>query len=61
MGKKSRRGRRTTTDAVPAATQNTDESHKATTMGLEHIVFTQGCAQDAARFEEYLHVLASYV
>ena len=61
MGKKSRRGRRTITDAAPAATQSADESHKATTMGLEHVVFTQGGAQDAAKFEEYLEVMASYV
>ena len=61
MIKKNRRSRRTTAAAAPAATQNPDESHKAPTPGLKDIVFTEGSAQDAARFEENLRTLASYV
>ena len=62
MVKKNRRSRRTTAAAAPAAThQNPDESHKAPTPGLRDIVFTEGSAQDAARFEENLRTLASYV
>ena len=61
MVKKSRRSRRTTAAAAPAATQNQDESYEAPTLGLKKIVFTEGTAQDAARFEENLRTLASYV
>ena len=61
MGKKSRRGRRTTTDAASTENQSSDDFEKAPTMGLEHIVLTHGGAQDAAKFEEYLEVLSSHV
>ena len=61
MGKKSRRGRKTTTDAASAENQSSDDFEKAPTMGLEHIVLTHGGAQDAAKFEECLEVLSSHV
>ena len=61
MGKKSRRGRRTTTDAASAENLSADDTQKAQTMGLEHVVLTHGGAQDAAKFEEYLEVLSSHV
>ena len=51
MVKKSRRSRRTTAAAAPAATQNQDETYKITTLGLKDIVFTEGTAQDAEKFE----------
>ena len=58
MGKKSRRGRRTTTDTTSVENQSSDE---APTLGLGHIVFNHGGPQDAAKFEEYLETLSSYV
>ena len=58
MGKKNRRGRRTTADTTSAENQNDEE---APTLGLKHIVFTHGGPQDAAIFEEYLEVLSSHV
>ena len=61
MVKKSRRSRRTTAAAAPAATQNQDETYKAPTLGLKDIVFTEGTLQDAARFEENPRTLASHV
>ena len=62
MVKKNRRSRKATAAAAPAAThQNPDELYKAPTPGLKDIVFTEGSAQDAARFEENLRTLASYV
>ena len=57
----SRRSRRTTAAAAPAATENQDETYKAPTLGLKDIVFTEGTAQDAARFKENLRKLASHV
>ena len=62
MVKKNRRSQRATAAAAPAAThQNPDELYKAPTTGLKDIVFTEGSAQDAARFEENLRTMASYV
>ena len=62
MVKKNRRSRRSTAAAAPAAThQNPDDLYKAPTPGLKDVVFTEGSAQDAARFEENLRTLASYV
>ena len=61
MAKKNRRTRRTIASQAPAATENQDEAYKASTLGLKDIVFTEGTPQDAARFEEVLRNLASYV
>ena len=58
MGKKNRRGRRTTADTTSEENQNDEE---APTLGFKHIVFTHGGPQDAAKFEEYLEVLSSHV
>ena len=65
MGKKSnqrfQRGRRSTAARAPAATPNADESYKAPTLGMRDVTFTEGTAQDAARFEDVINKLASYV
>ena len=62
MTKKNRRSRRATAATTSAAThQNPDDLYKAPTTGLKDIVFTEGSAQDAARFEENLRTLANYV
>ena len=46
---------------APAATPNKDETYKAPTLGMKEVTFTEGTAQDAARFEEVVGKLASYV
>ena len=61
MANKNRRSQRTTAAQALAATQNQDETYKAPTLGLKDIVFTEGTAQDAARFKEVLRKLASHV
>ena len=65
MGKKSnqrfQRSRRSTAARAPAATQNADETYKAPTLGMREVTFTEGTAQDAARFEDVVSKLASYV
>ena len=58
-GKRFRRSRRAT-DRAPAATPN-EEEYKAPTVGLRKVTFTEGTAQDAARFEDVMNKLASYV
>ena len=59
MGKRFWRGRRATGRA-PAATPN-EEEYKAPTVGLRKVMFTKGTVQYAARFEDVLNKLASYV
>ena len=59
MGKRFRRGRRATGRA-PAATLN-EEEYEAPTVGLSKVTFAEGTAQAAARFEDVLNKLASYV
>ena len=65
MSKKSnqrfQRGRRSTAARAPAATPNADESCKAPTLEMRDVTFTEGTAQDAARFEDVINKLASYV
>ena len=65
MGKKSnqrfQRGRRSTAARAPAATPNGDESYKAPTLGMRDVIFMEGTAQDAARFEDVINKLAGYV
>ena len=58
-GKRFWRGRRTTGRA-PVATPN-EEEYEAPTLGLKKVTFTEGTAQDAARFEDVMNKLASYV
>ena len=59
MGKRFWRGRRAIGRA-PAATPNKEE-YEAPTGGLRKMTFTEVTAQDAARFEDVLNKLASYV
>ena len=59
MGKRFRRSQ-ITTGRAPAETPN-EEEYKAPTLGLNKVTFTEGTAQDAARFENVLNKLASYV
>ena len=59
MGKRYRRGRRVTVRS-PAATPNEAE-YEAPTVGLRKVTFTEGTAQDAARFKDVLNKLARYV
>ena len=59
MGKRYWRGRRATVRA-PAATPN-EEDYKSPTVGLRKVTFTESTAQDAARFEDVLNKLTSYV
>ena len=65
MGKKSnqkfQRGRRSTAARAPVATTNADESYKARTLGMRDVTFTEGTAQDATRFEDFINKLARYV
>ena len=65
MGKKSNQrfqlGRRSTAARAPAATPNADESYKAHALGMRDVTFTEGTAQDAARSEDIINKLASYV
>ena len=65
MGKKSnqrfQRSRRSTAARAPTATQNADENYAAPTLGMREVTFTEGTAQDAARFEQVVSKLASYV
>ena len=59
MGKRFRRSWRAT-GRSPAATLN-EEEYEDPTVGLRKVTFTEGTAQDAARFEDVLNKLASYV
>ena len=59
MGKRFWRGWRTTGRA-PEATPNKEE-YEAPTLGLKEVTFTEGTAQDAARFEDVPNKLARYV
>ena len=59
MGKRYRCGWRATGRA-PAATPN-EEEYEAPTVGLRKVTFTEGTAQDTARFEDGRNKLASYV
>ena len=59
MGKRFRRGRRTTGRAS-AATLNKEE-YEAPTLGLKKVTFTEGTMQDAARFEDVLNKIARNV
>ena len=65
MGKKSNQrfqhSRRSTAARAPVATPNADESYKAPTLRMRDVTFTEGTAQDAARFEDVINKLASYV
>ena len=65
MGKTSKqrfqRHWRSTAARAPAATLNGDKSYKAPTLGMKEVTFTEVTAQDAARFEDVINKLASYV
>ena len=58
MGKRVRRGQRTT-DRAPAATPN-EEDYESPTLGLNKVTFMKGIVEDAAQFEDVLNKLASY-
>ena len=59
MGKRFRRSRRAT-GRDPEATPN-EEEYKAPSVWMRKVTFTEGTTQDAARFEDVLNKLASYV
>ena len=58
-GKRFWQGRRATGRA-PEVNLN-EEEYEAPTLGLKKVTFTEGTAQDAARFEDVMNKLASYV